>query len=191
MIFSTSNKTKIEEFKKYIPALKFINGPDIKEVAGDYLDVIIYKSKDMGPGFLVEDTILIVNGIEVVDIKWKIDELKENDKAKWITTLAFNDGQEISVYKGSIDGVITKKKGSEGFAFDPYFIPIELMNKNMLDFDINYDLQGLTLAELDNLGFKYLFSARKKAIDNLKKNKSLFIKKLKEIPEWTGSYQNS
>lgn len=82
-IFTTSNKFKSQEFKKYLPSVKIKKGKDLDEVMGTKEDVIIYKSLDAGEGYLVEDTILIVNGEEIVDIRWKADELEEGDKATW------------------------------------------------------------------------------------------------------------
>jgi len=173
MKLSTSNKNKIKEYQQYIPELEVIKGPDIKEVEGTSKEVIIYKSKDMGTGFLVEDTILIVNEKEIVDIRWKINELKEGDKASWITRIAYNDGENISVYKGEIEGRITKEQGSKGFAFDPFFIPKG---------------SSLTLTQLGER--KRLFSARFNAIQNLIKDKKEFSIEIEKIKPWSGKYQN-
>lgn len=188
MIFSTSNKTKMKEFKAILPDLIIKKGPDLKEVDGTIEEVILHKSKDMGPGYLVEDTILIINDEVVVDIKWKVKNLKEGDKATWITSLGYNDGENIYIYQGSIEGVITLKKGNEGFAFDPYFVPLELVNPTD---DMNYDLKGLTLTLLDKFGLKKFFSARYKALINLKEGNTFCKIPVKNILPWTGTYQNS
>jgi len=173
MILSSSNVNKIKEYKSYIPNLEVIQGKDLPEVKSDSKTVIIYKSFDMGPSFLVEDTILEVNGKEVVDIRWKINELKEGDKALWITRIAYNNGDSIVVYKGVIEGVITKNKIVKGFGFDPYFIPKGSKK---------------TLTELEDEKQKY--SARYLAIKNLLNKNIEFQVKVADISPWKGDYQH-
>ena len=99
IILVSSNKNKIKEFKEMIPQLKIENGKDLPEVQSDMNNVILYKALDAGKGYIVEDTILEVNGIEVVDIRWKKSSLSEGDKVRWIVSLGYNDGQNISVYQ--------------------------------------------------------------------------------------------
>ena len=175
----SSNKNKIEEFKKHVPELIIKSGLDRKEVFGTMNEVIIHKSKDSGEGYLVEDTILLINGEEVVDIKWKIEELKEGDKASWIVSLGYNSGNYIYIVRGIIEGYITlKKEIKNGFGFDPYFIPINCKEK-------------LSLMELDQKGMKDKYSARKIALENFKKMKfDINPIKVSSIPNWTGKYQN-
>jgi len=174
MILSTSNHKKFTEYTEYIPDLEVVQGPDIKEVKGTAREVILHKAKDMGGGFIVEDTILLVNDIEVVDIRWKLHELKEGDKVSWIVNLGYNDGQSVHLYSGKIDGVITLDDIAEGSDFDPYFIP---------------DGSALSLSELGEE--KKNFSARAEAIKNFIEGDSTEDVLLFEIPEWTGEYQNS
>lgn len=174
IILVSSNKNKIKEFKEMIPQLKIENGKDLPEVQSNMNNVILYKALDAGKGYIVEDTILEVNGIEVVDIRWKKSTLNEGDKVRWIVSLGYNDGQHISVYRGIINGKITlKKENPEAFGFDDYVIP-----------------QGTdkTLFELGSK--KTEFSARKLALENFKNNKKVFLKKITEIKPWTGSYQH-
>jgi hypothetical protein len=40
------------------------------------------------------------------------------------------------------------------------------------------------------LNIKDNFSARVQAIQNFKNNKTLFVKKIKDIPSWSGKYQH-
>jgi inosine/xanthosine triphosphate pyrophosphatase family protein len=174
IILVSSNKNKIKEFKEMIPQLKIENGKDLPEVQSDMNNVILYKALDAGKGYIVEDTILEVNGIEVVDIRWKKSTLSEGDKVRWIVSLGYNDGQNISVYRGIINGKITlERENSEAFGFDDYVIPHGT---------------DKTLFELGN--DKNKFSARRLALENFKKNKKEFVKKIKEIKAWTGSYQH-
>lgn len=69
IILVSSNKNKIEEFKLYISNLKIQEGKDLKEVDGTIDEVIIYKAKAAGKGFIVEDTIVSVDNKEIVDIR--------------------------------------------------------------------------------------------------------------------------
>ena len=62
----------------------------------------------------------------------------------------------------------------KGFGFDNYFIPEGIK---------------LSLFELDNKGLKGNFSARYKALMNLKNDKVYLIKEMKLIPDWEGNYQ--
>ena len=176
-ILVTSNQNKIREFQKLVPDIKIEEGSDIKEVLGNMDEVIIHKSKDKGENYLVEDSILLINGEEVVDIKWKMNELKEGDKVTWIVSLGYNNGDCIYIFRGVIEGTITLN-GNIGFGFDSYFIPVDCK-------------EGLSLAELDILGKKEEFSARKLALQNFIDIKlEIPPVKIESIPKWTGKYQN-
>jgi inosine/xanthosine triphosphate pyrophosphatase family protein len=178
MILISSNETKIKEFKKYLGDLLTIeSGKDLKEVKGTMDEVITYKSIEAGKNYIVEDTILIINGEEVVDIRWKLDTLKEGDEAIWITSLGYNIDDKIKVYRGIQKGIITLEKNLTGFAFDPYFIPVELSESS-----------NLTLTEIGE--DKQFYSARIKALKNLMNEKVEFEVNINDIEKWNGNYQN-
>jgi inosine/xanthosine triphosphate pyrophosphatase family protein len=171
--FVTSNKLKRDEFKKYMPTIKITKGEDIEEVMGTKDDVIIYKAIDAGEGYVVEDTILNVNGLDVIDIKWKADELNETDKVIWVVSLGYNDGENISVYRGSVEGKIKnrtdgRKEYGFGLKFYPhgYDKPIDDIEKDM-----------------------YYYGARRIAINNFKNKKPLYVVKIANVPPWNGKYQ--
>ena len=184
MIFTTSNKQKIKEIKRIFPEAKIVKGKDLREVKGTSDEVAIYKSLEAGVGYVVEDTILEIKKgrkfEEVVEIKWLIDDLPTyvGKKARWIVTLAYNDGEYITLYRGVIDGTIGnpyKVDGEiKGYGFDPYF----------------YVSFSQNLAKLDEEGRKDEFSARKKALLGMKKNKKYKRIKITDIPKWNGKYQN-
>jgi len=138
---------------------------------------------------LAEDTIVKVGDTEMVDIRWTLKELEkyEGETITWITNIGTNDGETINIYQGIQQGIISLSRGSDGFAFDPYLIPIELYCD--ID-DITLPLQNYTLSELETKGLKDLYSARTKALVNLRKG--VFIKsiKIKNILKWNGEYQN-
>lgn len=187
--FISSNKNKIAEIKSFNKDIQVIEGEDIVEVLGTIDEVIIHKSIAVGKDSLIEDTILEINDKEVVDIKYKMHELSDGDKSKWITSFAYNDGEFIYVYRGEIKGFICKEGKGEGFGFDPYFIPEELNKENMNDLDLNYDIQGLSLAELNKVNLKKFFNARRISFFNFLKNNFIMKVKIEDIPAWTGKYQ--
>lgn len=171
--FVTSNKLKRDEFKTYMPDIKIIKGDDLEEVMGTKDDVIIYKSIEAGKNYVVEDTVLNVNGEDVIDIKWKANELKETDKVIWIVSLGYNNGETISVYRGSVEGDIKNKVGDRedygfGLKFYPkgYDKPIDDIEKDM-----------------------HYYGARRIAINNFKNKNPLYVVKIKDVPAWKGKYQ--
>ncbi len=186
--FISSNINKRREVQSFSKDIKVAEGVDIQEVLGNIDEVIVHKSIAIGANSLIEDTILEINDIEVVDIKYKMNELSDGDKAKWITSFAYNNGEKIFVYRGEIEGVILKEGKGFGFGFDPYFIPKELIAP--LDNDLNYDIEGLTLAELNTIDLKKHFNARRFAFSNFLKNNFISEIAIKDVPTWNGQYQN-
>lgn len=185
----TSNENKLKEFRRILPNLKNSKGQDLKEVDGTSMDVIIHKSKDSGPMTIVDDTILEIDGREIVSIRWDLETLEslKGKSVKWITNIGVNDGEKIFVYKGVSQGIVSSFKGGQGFAFDPYIIPIELHSRFE---DVELPLKNFTFAQLEEKGLKDLFSARTRALLNLKENISYYDIPISHITEWTGSYQN-
>jgi XTP/dITP diphosphohydrolase len=71
----------------------------------------------------------------------------EEREASFETAIAYADGEGIRVFRGRIDGVITRSpRGREGFGYDPIF-----------------EVEGRTLAEL-SLGEKSRISHRARAL---------------------------
>lgn len=179
-ILSTSNQNKIEEFESILGnSLTIQKGKDLKEVAGTVDEVIIYKALAAGKDFIVEDTILEVEGKEVVDIRYCIEKYSKKEiAAKWIVSLGYNNGTEIIIYRGIIEGKLISVDciPQDSFGFDSYFIP--LINNN-----------DKTLYQLKKVGLKDTYSARRIALMNLIKNDYVTKKLIKNIPAWNGAYQ--
>lgn len=180
----TSNLNKLKEFRRLSDGLDVTiqHGADIKEVKTDNpLEVAIYKAIEAGDGSIVEDTVLKIDGEEITDIRYRLSELRglvdyEGCKLEWITTLAVNNGDSISLYSGITYGTFKnlREVPDDSFGFDPFFIPKGSSN---------------TLYELEKEGRKDDFSARKVAIKNL----TLGIKEgdieINSVPRWKGEYQ--
>jgi inosine/xanthosine triphosphate pyrophosphatase family protein len=177
-ILISSNQNKIKEFRSILKdSITIKEGIDLKEVLGNKDEVILYKSLEAGAGYIVEDTILEVEGKEVVDIKYCLEKYSNiNINANWIVTLGYNNGTEIKVYRAVIGGVLKRIDliPADSFGFDSYFIP---------------DGTHKSLYELDKEGKKDFFSARKHALYLLKYDEPLYTKSIKDIPAWSGDYQ--
>lgn len=175
MVIVTSNKKKLKEYNDFGLDIKAEPGLDLPEVDSNIDDVIVYKSLAAGENKIVEDTILEVDGVEIVDIRWKIKEMNMNSPARWIVSLGLNDGNKITIYRGVIDGQLVKTDDITGFGFDEYFIP---------------NGSPYTLGQLDKQGNKALFSARKIACENLLNNNVEFSVDINNISEWVGGFQH-
>lgn len=182
---STSNKNKIEEFKKFGLSFDIVQGLDLKEVAGTTRDVILHKALDAGENILVEDTVLTINGEEIVDIRWRIEELAKlkNPDIKWTTSLAVLDGDHVYIYVGVIDCALVPNADTitipeDSFGFDGYLVPAP----NGFEYPE-------TFHELKLKGEKDRFSPRKFATENLLNKIPSEIVDVDTIQEWTGEYQ--
>jgi len=176
LVIVSSNIKKIKEYNNFGLSIKAEKGVDLPEVDGDINEIITHKALSVGINKVAEDTILEVDGKHIVDIKWKIKEMNKDASAKWIVSLGVNDGKTIKIYRGIINGDLIKSESDNILDFDPYFIP-----KN----------SELTLSQLDKIGEKNNFSARKIACENLINNNTELVINITDILKWTGNYQNS
>jgi XTP/dITP diphosphohydrolase len=176
----SSNIHKLNEYQRYgLINLTLEKGKDVKEVDAEPLTVILYKSKEVGKGTLVEDTSLHVKGAELgANIRWNLNQVStyNGSSATWEVLIGENDGKYINVYQGLIHGTITNRFNEPvGFGFDCYFIP---------------EGETLTLFELEQKGLKDSFSARKKAIQSYLKKEFIHRIPIDELPIWNGQYQS-
>lgn len=174
----TSNLNKIAEYKAFgLTGLAIAAGPDLAEVDGSPEEVILYKAISAGEGNVVEDAVFIVDGLPVVDIRWRVSAVDEwfGKPVVWEVRLGVNRGGKIEVYKGSVEGVL-KPAAGEGFDYDPYFfIPHE----------------NMSLAQLKHVGKKDFYSARKRAADNLLLGNLEAVYVVDDVPAWDRGYQHS
>ena len=173
---NTSNPGKFEEFKslfaKYGSSLEASHF-DLKEIDSDPIQVVAHKASQLGENIIIEDTSLDIEGASIgVNIRWLLDHLTEyaGRKAEWTVLLAFRQGNEIYIYKGSVSGIIVLPRGTAGFGFDPVFLPNGSTN---------------TLAESK----PDLFNARAKAVESLLKGD--VWAKHPMIENWEGPWQKN
>lgn len=174
----TSNPNKLAEFAGFGLNIQAHSGLDLREVQGSIDEVILHKAKDAGSGLVVEDTILEIDGEEVVDIRWRISQLSDHvgTPANWIVSLGHNTGTHIRVYRGVIPGILISNVASvNSFGFDPFFVPTG---------------QDRTLEVLASMGLKDAHSARKRAVEALIADKPILVVALSDIAVWTGAYQH-
>ncbi|MFS1426490.1 non-canonical purine NTP pyrophosphatase [Vibrio splendidus] len=178
----TSNENKITEFNRLAGDLSFSieKGQDLKEVkSNDAIEVAIYKAIDAGVGCIVEDTILTIDGEEVTDIRYRLDELRMRQaeaRLSWITTLAVCHEDRVEMHRGVINGRFSPLDiiPDDAFGFDPFFIP---------------DGETKSLYVLEKEGIKDQFSARKLAIDSIRYGNSFHSILLSGVSKWEGEYQ--
>lgn len=188
IILSTSNQNKIKEFQRFGLNFDVVNGKDLKEVNSNIDDVIKYKALEASKtndNVLVEDTVLIVNGEEIVDIRWRIKELSQlkNPEILWVVSLGIVDNGVFYRYKSSInccivDNVENITIPEDAFGFDPYLMPF-----------VSDIVTPYTFYELEKMNMKDDFSPRKFVIDNLIDGFYEEATPVSEIPDWTGDYQ--
>lgn len=146
IILKSSNAYKISEFTRLLKdtEVKVEPGEDLKEVLSNIDEVITYKSFMAGEGVLVEDTTMIINGKEEVEVKWKYKDLQTGDQVRWFISLGVLIEGKIKVYKGFLDTIVDRSLGEEGEAFEPFLIPLrdnpEKLSYTVLSQKINKDI---------------------------------------------------
>lgn len=175
---STSNQQKLREYKDMNLNFEVIKGKDLKEVKSDALTVAIYKAIDAGKNILVEDTILKINDKEIVDIRWKFDEVLKMDNPiiEWIVNLSIVDNDYVYVYTGVVhcDFIQSSFDPFGPHAFDPFLKPKGINE---------------TFYELDLKGIKKDFSPRSIATKKLLSGNYSYKEKVSKFKKWNGEYQ--
>ena len=174
----TSNQSKLSEFRRFGLELEMEEGLDLREVDGTSEEVVTYKAIEAGEHLIVEDTILIIDGEEVVDIKKRLDELDNwaGKPAEWRVSIGCLIGDQVVTSSASVIGQIKPPAPGfeDGFGFDPYFIP---------------DGYEVSLEQLNRTGNKDTVSARRVAISQFLDKRNCKFLKLENIQPWEGGYQ--
>lgn len=171
---NTSNQGKFEEFKRLFANHGIIletSHLDLKEIDSDPIQVVAHKASQLGENVIVEDTSLDIEGASFgIHIRWLLEHLTAyvGRSAEWTVLLAFREGNQIDIYKGTVFGTIVSPKGSAGFGFDPIFLP-------------NGSTETLAESKPDR------FNARAKAVESLLKGELWMTHPL--IKSWDGPWQ--
>jgi hypothetical protein len=96
----TSNQNKLAEFLRSGFDVNIEPGVDLREVAGTPTEVVVHKALDSGPGIIVEDTSLDIEGYAAgVNIRWALDQVTADmrqsgcalgPKAVWRVMVAYH-----------------------------------------------------------------------------------------------------
>ncbi len=173
----TGNDDKIREFSRFgLTNLSSAKGEDIEEVDGTPEEVIVYKAIEAGAMRIVEDSVVLIDGEPMVDIRWKLADLGGliGKRIDFEVRLGVNDGTSVHVFKGRTSGRIVEPRGDSGFGFDPFF---------------EVDSIGMTLAELAGKGLKDSNSPRLAAVKQLLAWNADFSAEIGSVPSWKGPMQ--
>lgn len=175
-ILETSNLNKQKEYQRFGLDLAIQKGPDRDEVLGTPEEVILYKTLDAGPGIIVEDTSLDIEGYPEagINIRWMLESgmVPHNVKASWHIWIGRHNGDTIDLSHAVLHGHLTYCNEA-GFGFDPYFIP---------------DGHTCTLHQM-SAEAKDAISPRRTAVLQLLHSKVTASYNVQGIQPWHGAYQ--
>lgn len=176
----TSNLTKLREYGRLGLPMAAEPGLDLPEVDGTPDEVMLHKSAAAGPGTVVEDTVLEIDGQPMVDIRWRLDEIAHlvGSRATFVVSLAANDGETVRVWRGVTDCTLVAPATvpQDAFGFDPFLAPD--------------GAGGLSLHDLQLQGRKDEFSARARAVEALLSGDPVLEVALADIGPWQGGWQS-
>ena len=154
LIFASSNENKVREIRSLLPegfellSLNDLSYPhEIPETADTFAGNALIKARTIAEYFqlpcFADDSGLEVealngapgvfsaryagepkNDLNNLNLLLRNMEGLSNRKARFVTVIAWLDGQEECLFEGTVNGQITEyPKGSEGFGYDPVFVP--------------------------------------------------------------------
>lgn len=169
---STENNSKKAEFMRLgMQVFNDKNNPfKVGEILADEMLVVAYKAL-YSHSKMVEDTILIRNGVVDVEIKYNQDQMVPGDALVAVTNIAVKTETDIYIYRGEVDGICVKETTNDAFGFDAKFKP---------------NGSNLTFAELEN---KDAFSSRAKAVKNYYSNNIFKSYKISDLKPYVGELQ--
>lgn len=179
-ILTTSNPQKILEYKRFSAAqLRIEPGVDLDEVDGTPDEIIIHKALAAGPGRLVEDAIIVIDGKPMTDIRWRLKEILSGSvpaqtPVVWEVRLGILHEGVVYAYLGQTQGTVVPFD-VPGFGIDPIF---------------HVTGAGATFAKLDQEGRKDPWSARQFAMEYMVKQQPYLAVAASEIKPWAGAMQN-
>ena len=113
---------------------------NLKEIQSNSFDAIaIVKARDAFSKFkkpvVIEDDGLFIDSIsgfpgpyssyvfKTIGNKGILNLLKNNRKAKFVSIITYCDKTNLQLFKGKLDGKISKTQKGKGWGYDPIFIP--------------------------------------------------------------------
>jgi len=147
VFFLTGNKNKLKEASAIINnSIQLENKKiDLDEIQSTLVEEVIKHKVIQAYNIIkepciAEDTGLYIknmNGFPGALIKYYFDKIGNKGISKFNggsnayaeTIIGYHDGEMVHIFKGRINGSISKKPKGEGFGWDPIFIP-KIRNKN-------------------------------------------------------------
>ena len=188
--FMTGNVGKVREAKHALEPLGFevkqlvVEGVEISEPQCDDLEIVARSKLQQAQAHLphpddalmVEDAGLFVDALDGFPGVYsayvlktlgcngmlKLMEENNNRNAGFQAVAALLLDGDVFISRGVCQGLLAAKaSGSDGFGFDPIFVPNDIEQEGILQ-----TTNGLTFADVD-LSVKEKFSHRRKALDGL------------------------
>lgn len=177
----SSNDNKVKEFQRLgLPIAGRINR-DLKEIISTPQLVALYKTIEAGNNNLVEDSTLNIDGKEIVDIRYRLQEIDDKQlydlPASWTVILGVLSDGVLKMCEYTVHGTIKKPHDAntqDVFGFDAHFYPTGCEH---------------SLHQLEKLGKKDAYSARSGCVQKFIRGDFHSIP-LSSVPKWTGKYQN-
>lgn len=153
VVLATNNLKKLSEIAAALPNFKIKTlkdigcSADIPETADSFQGNAFLKAKYVWDNYRLpcfsDDSGLVVptldgepgifsaryagpkkNDEDNINLLLKNLATKEDRSAYFITVICYFDGQEDRYFEGKVEGtIITEKRGTDGFGYDPVFIP--------------------------------------------------------------------
>lgn len=170
----TTSSHKIAEYLSL--GIEAKRSDPFREVKGSLDEVVIYKVLQVPANILVEDTILRLDGEDIVESKYTLPPINVATDASWITSLGFHDGEQLYIYRGELSGRLNG--------------PIPESTKSLATFFVPNGAER-TLQDLRDDGLGLQYSARRAAVDAFRESRPALVKLISEVPQWTGPFQDS
>lgn len=174
----TDDKDVHKEYKRLgLTELELDSETTLIEIKSHEITTAKYKAYYAGKGTITESSILHYNNeqdiLEEQELITNIDKYVGYE-VKWTILLGVNDGVDIKLYRGTVQGTIVKPtvEPLKGEGFEAYFVPYGSM---------------YTLAELEEKGLKDEYSARNKAVYLYQNNFYSYIQNVLTLSQQGGT----
>ena len=180
VVLTSSNSQKIQEYQRFSGSkLRIEPGKDLEEVDGTPDEIIIHKALAAGPGRMVEDAIIVIDGKPMTDVRWRLHELLSGNvpphtPVVWEVRLGILHEGVVYAYLGQTHGTVVPFD-VPGFGIDPIFHVTDA---------------GATFAKLEQEERKDPWSARQFALESMITQTPYLTVNASTIKPWAGAMQN-